>query len=182
MARLPYVDPATADPKVQETFAKLPAPLNVFKMLANATTCFRPAIQLGTAILGRTELNAVLRELIILRVGKLAGCSYEWGQHTVIGKMVGVSDEQIAALERDDLDATCFDEPTRLTLRFATEVARDVRASDATFATMTPHFSPRQIVEVIVTVGYYRMLAGVLESCAVDWDHAIGQPLIDKVR
>jgi 4-carboxymuconolactone decarboxylase len=182
MARLPYVDPTTADPKVQETFTRLPAPLNVFKMLANAPTCFRPAIQLGTAILGRSDIDPVLRELVILLVARITGSSYEWGQHTVIGRAVGVSDVQIAALERDDLDADCYDGPTRLALAFATEVARNVRASDATFASVTPHFSPRQIVELILTVGYYRMLAGMLESCAVDWDHAIGGDLLDRVR
>lgn len=183
MARIPYIDPTTStDETVQKTFAALPAPLNVFKMLANAPSLMRPVVQLGTAILSRTELDPVLRELLILHVGRLSGSSYEWGQHTVIGKVVGVTDEQIAALERDDLTAACFPPATQCALQFATEVTRNVRASEAAFAAMQGHFSARQIVEVIYTAGYYRMLAGMLESCAVDWDTAIGNSLLNQLR
>lgn len=182
MARLPYVDPSTADEKLREVFASLPAPLNVFKMLANAPTHFGPMVRLGTAILGRSAISPVLRELAILRVARSSGCTYEWGQHVVIGRAVGVSDEQIAALERDDLAAACFDDAQRAGLRLVTEVARDVRASDATFAAAAAHFDGRQLVELIITTGYYRMLAGMLESCAVDWDEAIGQQLLQRLR
>ena len=182
MARLPYVDPTTADEAVQQVFAQLPAPLNVFKMLAHAPTVLRPAIQLGSAILSRCQLDAALRELIILRVARLSGSSYEWGQHVVIGKLLGVTDDQIAALERDDLSADGFTPAARCALGFASEVIRDVRASEASFQAMQTHFDARQIVEVIITAGYYRMLAGMLESCAVDWDGAIGAELLERVR
>ena len=64
MARLPYVDPASASPEVQDILARLPVSLNVFRMMANAETAFRPLIQLGTAILGRLDLNPALREML----------------------------------------------------------------------------------------------------------------------
>jgi 4-carboxymuconolactone decarboxylase len=182
MARLPYVDPAIATDAVQQVFARLPAPLNVFKMLANAPTLLRPAVQLGTAILSRTELDPALRELVILRVARLSGSTYEWGQHTVIGKLVGVTDDQIAALERDTLDAPCFPPPTRCALVLTTEVVQNVRASEATFQTAVENFGARAVVELIMTAGYYRMLAGMLESCAVEWDTAIGAALLGKAR
>src|SRR5262249_35088008 len=70
MAGLPYVDLESAPEKVRETMERLPVKLNVFWMMANADTCFRPLLQLGSAILGRLALPARLRELLILQVGK----------------------------------------------------------------------------------------------------------------
>ena len=57
MARLPYVIPEQASPEVRQTFAQLPTLLNVFKMMANAETTFRPLVRLGSAILAQQKLS-----------------------------------------------------------------------------------------------------------------------------
>jgi hypothetical protein len=41
-----------------------------------------------------------------------------------------------------------------LVLRFTTEVVNTVKASDATFAEMQRHFSPREIVELLLAIGF----------------------------
>src|SRR5262249_19242417 len=68
MARLPYVDPASAPEAVRATFERLPVSLNVFRMMAHAETGFRPLVLLGTTILGQQQLSPKLRELVILHV------------------------------------------------------------------------------------------------------------------
>ncbi|MDX6668502.1 MAG: hypothetical protein QOK04_1882, partial [Solirubrobacteraceae bacterium] len=60
MARLPYVDPATAPPEVREALEAIP-PLNIFRTLAHAETAFRPALRLGGALLTQGELDNRLR-------------------------------------------------------------------------------------------------------------------------
>ena len=182
MARLPYVDPATAPEAVREMLDRLPVKLNVFRMMAHADEGFRPLVGLGTAILGRQKLSGKLRELAILRVAMLSPARYEWVQHVPIAQAVGATADQIAAIERGDIDAACFDARERVALRFATEVLRDVRASDGTFAEAAKHFSPREIVELILTVGYYMMIARLLETTAVDIDPPAGTKIVDSVR
>src|SRR6266403_18252 len=113
MARLPYVDPASAPEQVRELLERLPVKLNIFRMMAHATTDFRPLVGLGSAILARQKLSPKLRELAIVRA----------------------------------------------VLRFTTEVLCDVRASEATFAEAARHLSAQEIVELIVTVGYYMLIA-----------------------
>jgi AhpD family alkylhydroperoxidase len=179
MARLPYVDPAEASPEVRETLEALP-PLNIFRTLAHAETCARPALRLGGAILTRQSLDARLRELAILRVARLTGAEYEWVQHVAIGQAVGVTDEQVAALERGDAEAECFDDRDRLVLRVATEVAQDAGASAATFAAARDAFSPAEIVELIVAAGYYYMLAALMNSVDIDLDEPVGTAIIDS--
>ena len=182
MARLPYVDPRTAPAEVRDLLARLPADLNVFRMMAHAETDFRPLVQLGTAILGRQKLSPALRELTILRVAALSAARYEWVQHVPIAAATGVTPEQVAAVERDDVEATCFGALERAVLRFATEVVRDVRASDATFATLAGMLSAQEIVELILTVGYYMLIARLLETTAVDLEPAAGTKVIDALR
>jgi len=181
MARLPYVDPATAPEKVRETLERLPAKLNVFRMMAQAETCFRPLLQLGTAILARQALSPRLRELTILLVGRRSPAPYEWIQHVPIAKATGASDEQIAAVERGALDAACFDDRERAVLAAAAELLERPRLGDASFAALERLFSPREIVELILTVGYYMMVARLLESTAVDIDPPAGTAVVDSL-
>src|SRR5690348_2852355 len=77
MARLPYVDPEQCPEKVRQALEAAP-PLNVFRMLAHAETAFRPWMRFGGALLAASEVDAVQRELAILRVAKLTpGADYE---------------------------------------------------------------------------------------------------------
>ena len=181
MARLPYVDPATAPEQVRELLDRLPVKLNVFRMMAHATTDFRPLVGLGSAILGRQKLSPKLRELAILRVAALSPARYEWVQHVPIALAAGASEAQIAALERGDVEGP-FDELERAVLRFATEVVQEVRAGDDTFAALAALVSPREVVEVLLTIGYYMMIARLLESTAVDLDPPAGTRIVDAGR
>src|SRR5437867_1238463 len=144
MARLPYVEPATAPDPVRETLERLPVSLNVFRMMAHAENDFRPLVGLGTAILGRQQLDPKLRELAILRVAMLSPARYEWVQHVPIARATGATDAQIAALERGEIEAACFDALEQTVLRFVSEVVRDVRASEATFAEIAGRLSHRE--------------------------------------
>jgi 4-carboxymuconolactone decarboxylase len=170
MARIPYADPQRAPEPVREALERLPA-LNIFRMLANAETVFRPFLRFGDALLADLELNGLLRELAILRVARLTPhAEYEWVQHEPIARAVGGSDEQLAALERDDIEAGCFDATQRAVLLFTSEVVRDARASDATFAELATLLPPRQIVELLLVIGQYMMLARVMATLELELD------------
>src|SRR5262249_19928383 len=144
MARLPYVDLESAPEKVRETMEPLPVNLTIFRVMAHAAPCFRPMLRLGTAILARLALPARLRELLILQVGKGSPAPYEWTQHVPIARVAGASEEQIAAIERGDLDGACFDARERAALRAGAELLRTPKLSDAAFAELERHFPPRQ--------------------------------------
>lgn len=181
MARLPYVDPEKAPEPVREALDRLPVKLNIFRMMAHAETSFRPMLSLGMSILAQQELSAKLRELVILRVGSLSQARYEWVQHVPIALAAGASEAQVAALERGDIDGP-FDERERVVLRFTTEVVKQVRAGDETFSALAALFSPREVVELVLTVGYYMMIARLLETTAVDLDPPAGTRILDASR
>lgn len=174
MARLPYVDPATATPEVREALEALP-PLNVFRMMAHAETAFRPWLRFGGALLGAAKLDAVLRELAILRVARLTpGAHYEWVQHVPILLSVGGTEEHVAALSVDDTEAACFTEEQRLILRFTTEVVRDATPGEATWVAASSRYSPREIIELLLTIGQYMMVGRVMAATRLDVDGPFG--------
>jgi 4-carboxymuconolactone decarboxylase len=181
MARLPYVDPASAPPPVREALEVLP-PLNIFRTLAHAETAFRPSLRLGAAILGDQKLDPVLRELAILRVAHLTPhAEYEWVQHVPIALAVGATQEQVDAIESDDLGADALDELQRATLRFTDEVIFDARASDEAYQAVAASLSDREIVELLLAIGYYMMLARVMATVEIDLDAPVGSELIDQL-
>jgi 4-carboxymuconolactone decarboxylase len=177
MARLPYVEPSEAPEHVREALDRLP-PLNIFKLLANAETCFRPFMRLGQAILTQQELDPLLRELAILRTARLTPAEYEWIQHVEIAKAVGATDEQVRAIEDDDIAAACFDDDQRLALELTTAIVRDARPSDELFDRASARFSPREIVELTIAVGYYMAIARVMEMADIDLDPPQGGALL----
>ena len=170
MARLPYPDPDALPERVQRALDRVP-PLNVFRMTAHAETAFRPWLAFGGALLSSLQLDPVVRELVILRVARLSDAEYEWTQHEPIALAVGANREQVTAVDRGALDDRALGEGERAALRFATEVVRDVRASDEALAALTAaSFSPREVVELLLVIGQYMMVARVAETAGIEVD------------
>jgi 4-carboxymuconolactone decarboxylase len=181
MARLPYTDPQTASPDVREALDVLPA-LNIFAMLAHADTAFVPYLTLGGVLLTQLELDPKLRELAILLVAAHTGAEYEWIQHVGISRTIGIDDEQIAAVQRGDLQATCLHPDARVLLRFTHGVLQQPRADEDTFTAMRERFPPRQIVELLLVIGNYHMLARIMTTLDIDLDPAVASAVNDEAN
>src|SRR5438876_70342 len=170
MARLPYVDPNDAPKRVREVLDRIP-PLNVFRMMAHAQTAFRPWMRWGGVLLNDLALDPLLRELAILRVARLSpGADYEWVQHVPIARSVGATVEQVDALERGDAEALCFTDEQRVVLAFTTEVVLEAGASEEMLEAIRQRMSAREIVELLMVIGQYMMLARVMATTAMDLD------------
>jgi len=182
MSRIPLVDIDQAPTELQEAFQALPVQLNIFRMMAHAPNSFRPLMRLGSSILSAQQLEPELREYAILLAAGSYGGRYEWIQHVPIAEACGASQEQIDAVEKGRLDAACFDEKERAFLAFVDESAKKVRCSDATFAAMKKYFSDREIVETILTIGYYQMLARLTECTDTELDKPVGTRVVDALK
>jgi alkylhydroperoxidase family enzyme len=166
LARLPYADPAAAPEKARAIFEALPVKLNLFRMLLHAPGALRGYLTLGTGILARQKLDPRIRELAILRVAALSPAEYERTQHVPIAKACGATDAEIDAVAKGDLAS--LDPRAGIALRFADACLREVRVPDALFEEARGAFSPQEIVELVMTVGYYMMTARLLETLGVD--------------
>lgn len=163
MPRIPYPDPATFPPKLREFQARIDPNVNVFRMLPWAESAVEHWHRLGNALLQKSRLDPVLREMAIVRVGHLCRAAYEVYQHERISARIGMPAEKIAAL-KEGPDAPVFDELERLVLRFTDEVVKNVKASDATFDALAARLSHRELCELVLTIGYYQMTCAFLEN------------------
>src|SRR6201998_2183602 len=106
MARIDYCDSSKSNERTREILGKN-RNANIFRMMAPSPSYFEQFFRLGGAIRHRGELDPVVRELAITRTGILCEAPYEVTAHKRIGKNVGVTAEQKAALANWQ-SASCF--------------------------------------------------------------------------
>ena len=73
-------------------------PLNIFGVLGLHPKLLKRFNLLGGFLLNKGLLPPREREIVILRIGWNAQAKYEFGQHTIIGKQCGLTDDEITAL------------------------------------------------------------------------------------
>jgi alkylhydroperoxidase family enzyme len=166
MARIDYCDTSKSSERTREILGKN-RNANIFRMMAHSPSYFEQYCRLGGAIRHKGELDPVVRELAITRTGILCEAPYEVVAHKRIGKNVGVTDEQNAALE-DWKSATCFDDVQRAALAVTDEIVALRRPTDATFKAIAVKLTPAALIELQLSVGFYIMTSKFLETFAID--------------
>ena len=166
MARIPYPDITQLPDKTQSLLNDM-APLNIFRMMSHAGHLIGPFSRLGGAFLFKGTLDAVTREVAILRVGYLSDAGYETAQHEAIGRNVGMSKELIAQTKIGP-GAGGLSEPHRAVLAFVDDLVANVRASDETFKPVLELLGPSGAQELTLLTGYYMMVCRFLETFDVD--------------
>lgn len=166
MARIEYSDPDKSNDRTRELLGKN-RNANIFRMMAHSPSYLEQYCRLGGAIRHRGGLDPMVRELAITRTGILCEAPYEIVAHKRIGKGVGVTDEQNAALE-DWKSATCFNDVQRAALAFTDEIVGLRRPTDATFAAIAAKLTPAELIELQLSVGFYIMTSKFLETFDID--------------
>ena len=174
MPRIPYRDPADLSESARATLGAVPA--NVTRMLAVASEpVFQQLGGVGSAFIKGSSLPARLREIAILRVGYLSGSAYETFQHEALGRYVGLSDDELAAIRQGDRAA--LGEVEGAVLEFVDDLVKNVRASDATLAAVRSRLDDTQVADLILVSGFYMLISRFLETTgveldedAIDWD------------
>jgi 4-carboxymuconolactone decarboxylase len=124
---------------------------------------------LGHYVRFQSILDPEVRELAILTVARESDCRFEWGAHVALARQAGVREEAIAAIgHRRGLDA--LTERERLVITCGRELCGQHRLSPATFAAAVEAFGHQGVVELVVTLGYYGMIACVLNAAEIEPD------------
>lgn len=146
-------------------------PLNIFRTLAHHPKLLKRWLVFGNSLLGKGIIDARLRELAILRTGWNCRSEYEFGQHVLIGRMVGVDDDQIRrVVEGPDAGWEGLD---RAVLRAADELHAEQRVGDETWAELAAELDEAQLIELVMVVGQYHLVAMTLNSAGVELDEGV---------
>ena len=126
----------------------------------------------GNHVLAKSTLPDRERELVILRTGWRCRAEYEFGQHTVIGQRVGVTDDEITALT-GELDDHGWSDADRVLLTAADELHDDQCISDATWDALRDTWNDQQLLDIVFTAGQYTLVSMALNSLGVALDEGL---------
>ena len=104
--------------------------LGVLVSVALATVA--PAASGEQLAFDHASIMARVERLIVLLTGKLSACEYVW-RHVVVAKSLGITDLEIAELQKCNLAALCFNAEKRSTLSLRQGGAGDIQVTDATY-------------------------------------------------
>jgi uncharacterized peroxidase-related enzyme len=167
MARITQISPEAASGRARElldaVMDRLGLVPNMTRAMANSPAALDGYLQLSGA-LGKGTLPAKSREQIALAVAQANGCDYCVAAHSAVGRMVGLTADQI----RDSRLGTSVDPRADALIRFALKVldARGGVADADLEAVRRAGFDDAAIVEVVANVAlhvftnYFNRLAG----------------------
>jgi len=146
--------------------------MNIFRTLAHHPKLLERWMVFGTHVLNKSTLPAREREMLILRIGWLCRSEYEWGQHVLIGKAAGLTDEEIERIKAGP-DAAGWTEQEASLLRAVDELRADAFISDPTWQALSARLNRQQLLDLIFTVGQYNLVSMALNSLGVQLDEGI---------
>jgi alkylhydroperoxidase family enzyme len=163
--RIPPLADDQIDPELPVRIGGGPI-LNIFRTLANHPGLMKRWLVFGNHVLAKSTLPPRERELLILRIGWLCRSGYEWGQHVVIGKASGLSDEEIARVAKGP-GAPGWSAADRALLRATDELHEGAFIGDATWAELAKTWSTQQLMDLVFTVGQYNLVSMALNTFGV---------------
>lgn len=133
--------------------------------------------QLGSALRFSGRLPARTRELVICAVAAHWDSEYEWYAHSRVAASVGVTPSELASLREHRTPAGLLPEE-EAALALCVALLRDRAVDDDVHAAALMHHGNAGLVELVVLVGYYQALAGLLATADVPAPPDTGTPSV----
>lgn len=166
MARLPYLDEEDLEGEDKEIVKR---GMNLHRVLAHSPEAARRFSGVARYLRFDSPLDPRLREMAILQVIYLARSPYAYSHHLRLGRDVGVSEADVAAIETEsaggDSGLPAFD---RAVLRAARELSHRTILTDATFEALQADLDEGQIVDLVVAIALYNGAVRLLGALEVD--------------
>jgi len=148
--------------------------MHTLGFLAHYPPLARAFLTLNKHVAIDSSLSARERELLILRISWLRQSEYEYVQHLILGRRAGLTDDELARIPEGP-DADGWNAEDAGLLRVADELHRDARISDPTWARLSEHFKPAQIMDMIFLVGCYEVLAMAIKSFDIPLEPGVAE-------
>jgi alkylhydroperoxidase family enzyme len=162
------------DPEAGEVLGttSLGPAVNIFRTFVRHPKLLKRWLVFGNHVLFKSSLPPRDRELLILRTGWLCRSEYEWGQHVIIGRGVGLTEEEIHRVTLGP-DASGWDALDAVLLRAADELHEDQFVSDETWRALEEHYDEQQRMDLVFAVGQYTLVSMALNTFGVQLDPGV---------
>lgn len=172
------------DPSLQHVIDDMQGrPLNVHALLAYQPEFLAAWWQVRKYVVSGGDLARRDRELIILRVAANLGVWYEWGAHVDRALTAGIPIHEIERIRMSPTDpewASWSENETALLRAVDQLVEQHVIDADA-LASLSAHYTRKQIVDIIAIQGVYVNLACVINTWNPELEDYVKARLPDQV-
>ena len=134
-----------------------------FQILLSTPELLRRVAHLGQLMRYESNVAPSIRECVILAAAREMNCEFEWAGHVTTARELGVSEETIESIRNGDVP-NAGDESIQIVVTFVQESIRNHAVSDEIFARLQAAFGIEGTTEVCVTLGYYTMLAILINA------------------
>jgi 4-carboxymuconolactone decarboxylase len=145
---------------------------NVMKTVARHPGLLKRWLVFANHVLFKSTLPTREKEILILRIGWLCQAEYEFGQHSVIGKRAGLTDEEIKRITVGP-DAPGWSDVDKLLMQATDELHGDAFITDPTWNALCEHFNTNQMMDIVFSVGQYNMVSMALNTLGVQLDEGV---------
>lgn len=142
-------------------------PLNVYKMLHYSRGLSLAFMQTSDAIRHQCSISADERELAVLRTGWHFNAVYEITHHKRVAREAGLSEEAIEA-SQSEARSSGLPERHQAMIEITDALIEDEVLSGDALATANKFFSPEQILDLIIVVGFYRLVCVYLKTFKIE--------------
>jgi len=145
----------------------------VYRTFAQHPALYRPRQDLSEYIRTKSTLPPRLRELAILRIGALCGSDYEWGAHAPAGRAAGLTANETRLIATTPLaGAPAMTLPgwngvDAAVVRAVDELFSADVISEPTWTALSGMLDRRQRIDLLITIGGYRMVSMALNTFGV---------------
>lgn len=144
-------------------------PPNIFTTLARNRSLFKRWLWFAGGLMPGGKLPRQDSELVILRVAHQRDCSYEWHHHEQLGARAGLTPAEIEGARQGPGTASLSPRQSML-LRAVDQFLDEPEISDELWSELRAALDERRVIELLLLIGHYEMLAKTLNTLRVQPD------------
>jgi uncharacterized peroxidase-related enzyme len=176
MALLPLITDEQASPEAKTLFKHaavlLGRVVNAVRVAAHTPKVAQPLVGFMVAALRKEvsgNLDLRIKTMVILKTSFLNGCTYCIGHNSALGRSIGFSDEEIAAIDGDYRASTLFTPAEKAAIAWAEYLTeRTYRQHPEAMDALKAHFDNAQIVEITMVSGFFNFWNRFTDSLQIE--------------
>lgn len=164
--RISPLEPADWSPEVKKWLARYGnrSVPNIYRTYARHVAMDQPRTSVSEHIRQDSTLSQRIRELLIVRMGVLCRSEYEWAAHAPALRRAGMTNTEMQRVVDGPGSASDVE---AVLMRAVDELHRDSVVSDATWRELAKTFDAKQLLDILTTIGGYRMVSMALNTFGV---------------
>lgn len=144
-------------------------PPNLFLTMSRHRRLFRGWLRFASRLMPGGSLSRLDTEMVILRVAHLRDSAYELEQHRRLARKAGLDPADIDRVAGGP-SAEGWSPRQRVLLEVTDELIGAGDVGDETWTRLNQHLDERRIIELVMLVGHYDMLATFIRTLRIEPD------------